>query len=180
MDTTFNDFRDSIKNVKGSRNHKVKGSYGMVDYYKYYREIFTNTDNLLTRKQYSKVIKLINSKLTELLINGNKVVFPCNMGFIELVKCHPTIDIVDGKVRTTLPIDWDKTLRLWNSDADSFNKKRFVRTTNPEIYKVIYDKHNAKFKNKIFYKFRITRTIKSIIKDRARNNTLDALLYNNN
>jgi len=35
------------------------------------------------------------------------------MGVLELRKSIRRIDIVNGKLVTTLPIDWDRTLKLW-------------------------------------------------------------------
>jgi len=62
------------------------------------------------------------------------------MGSLEIRKKPSRISIVDGKLVTNLPIDWDATLRLWYEDKESFDNKTFVRVENEEIYKVYYNK----------------------------------------
>ena len=38
------------------------------------------------------------------------------MGIIELRKYKSYIKEEDGKIKTNLPIDWDRTIRLWYED----------------------------------------------------------------
>jgi len=42
------------------------------------------------------------------------------MGTLEVRKRPTRVAIVDGKLVTNLPIDWDATLKLWYEDEESF------------------------------------------------------------
>jgi len=41
------------------------------------------------------------------------------MGKLELRKSLRRLDIVNGKLVTSLPIDWDRTLKLWAEEGKS-------------------------------------------------------------
>jgi hypothetical protein len=56
------------------------------------------------------------------------------MGTIELRKRPVTYDIKNGKLKVSAPIDWDKTLKLWYEDEESFNKKTLVKVEEKEIF----------------------------------------------
>jgi hypothetical protein len=62
------------------------------------------------------------------------------MGTLEIRKKPARVSIVDGKLVTNLPIDWDATLKLWYEDKESFENKTLVRVESEEIFKVYYNK----------------------------------------
>jgi hypothetical protein len=59
---------------------------------------------------------------------------------LELRKYDASIKIVDGKVKTNLPIDWDKTLKLWYEDEEAYKQRTLIKMEEKEIYKVHYNK----------------------------------------
>ena len=59
-------------------------------------------------------------------IKGNDVTFPHRMGTLEARKIKSSISFKDGKLKTNLPVDWDKTLKLWYEDVESFNNKTLI------------------------------------------------------
>lgn len=59
------------------------------------------------------------------------------MGRLELRKYDAKIYLKDNKVVTNLPIDWDKTLRLWYEDKESYDNRTLVRMEEKEVFKSI-------------------------------------------
>jgi len=84
--------------------------------------------------------------------------------------------IVNGKLVTSLPIDWDKTLQLWYEDKEAFDNKTLVRIETEEVFKVYYNKQSANYNNKSFYEFKPNRELKRRLSKYAREGYLDAYL----
>ena len=84
---------------------------------------------------------------------GNDIMFPYNMGRIELRKYFKVIKVVDGKIYTNLPVNWKETLKLWESDNNAYKNRVLIKYDYPELFAVIYNKRHAKFENKSFYQF---------------------------
>ena len=84
--------------------------------------------------------------------------------------------IVNGKVVTNLPIDWDTTFKLWFTDEQAKKEKILVRIENEDIFKVYYNKNKAEYTNKTFYDFKPNREIKRSLTKQARQGNLDAFL----
>lgn len=174
----YKDFINSIKKVNNNRKHKVTNSYGSKDAFHYYRQIRPNDSKyVLTDCQYLKIIRLINNHLRESLIKGEDVLLPERMGRLELRKSKPTIKFENGKLKTTLPVNWDATLKLWYDNPICKEKKQLVRQEVSDIFKVYYNKAKALYNNKIFYEFNTNRTIKVNLKKQIKANKIDAFTY---
>ena len=94
---------------------------------------------------------------------------------MQLVRKRPSrISIVNGKVTTNLPVNWNATLKLWYEDPESYNNKTLVRLEYEEIFRVYYNKSNANYNNKSFYEFRPIRDIKKGITRNIKQGILDA------
>ena len=114
---SYLNFRKEILKLTDNRVHKVTNSLGVYDAYKYYRKHRPKESKyVLKESQYFSIIRRVNEHLSELLIEGNDIILPLNMGQIELRKFTPVIKFEDGKVKTNLPIDWPETLKLWRSE----------------------------------------------------------------
>ena len=98
------------------------------------------------------------------------------MGSLEIRKRPTRVAIVDGKLVTNLPIDWDATLKLWYEDEEAFNNKTLVRIENEEVFKVYYNKKEANYNNKSFYEFKPNRDIQRSLTKHIRAGNLDAYL----
>lgn len=159
------EFLNSIKKVAESRNHKVSNSYGIYDGYKYYRKNKPKESKyILTESQYFSITRKINNLLGEELSKGNDITLPCRLGRIELRKSDAKI-VWDGvKVKSNLPIDWDKTLKLWYEDSESYKNKQLIKIEEKEIYKIYYNRNLANYTNKSFYVFNFNRELKNKIK----------------
>ena len=172
------EFKSNIKKVSGTRNHKVKGSLGVYDAFKWYRKNKpSGKDYILTESQYFTIIRRVNEALREELIETGDLMFPCRMGRLEIKK-YPTVITTDGKkIKTNLPIDWNATLKLWYEDDECLKNKTLVRSTVKEMFRVYYNKNKANYNNKSFYQFSSNRELKKLLKHSIRHNpSFDAFI----
>lgn len=145
----FNDFRKEILKINKSRHHDIKNSIGLKDAYKEFKK----ENKSVTQKEYSQIIKRVNKYLIEEFNNYHDIVFPYNMGKLELRQYDTKIEFKNGKVETNRPIDWKSTLQLWKDDIDSYNKKTLIRYESNQLFKIYYNKQKSDFQNQIYYKF---------------------------
>lgn len=170
-------FIDSIKKVTESRVHKVRNSYGVYDGFKYYRKNRSKDHKyVLTESQYFSIIRRINELLGESLTFGEDVLLPHRMGRLEVRKYKSNISIKDGKLKTNLPIDWDKTLKLWYEDAKSFKNKTLIRINQKELYRIYYNRNIAEYTNKSFYQFFANRDLKKRLAQNVKEGDVDAFM----
>lgn len=172
---TYNEFKQKIQKLEDHRTHKITNSNGVYSAYKWIRKNkWLDIGRPLLEKEFYSIIRTINNYLAEELIKGNDVIFPKKMGKLELRKRKSRISIVDGKIKSNLPIDWDKTLKLWYEDEESYNNKTLIKMEEKEIFEVRYDKTKANFQNKTFYQFKVNRDIKLKLKQQIKEGRIDA------
>ena len=58
MENDFKEFKKKINKVTEPRNHEIKGSYGVKDYFNHYR--FLKGKKHLKREQFDKIIRGVN------------------------------------------------------------------------------------------------------------------------
>lgn len=168
-------FINSVKKVKGPRVHKVKNSYGVYDGFKFYRKNKPNEHKyVLTESQYFSIIRKVNELLGELLINGEDVVLPYRLGRLEIRKYDAKITLEGNKIKTNLPIDWDRTLKLWYEDEESYKNKTLIKVEEKEIFKIYYNRNIANFTNKSFYQFNVNKELKKRLKYNIKNKKIDS------
>ena len=176
MINSYKDFKSAIQGLQNTRTHKVTNSLGSYDAYKYIRKNkWFNIGRPLTEHEFYQIIRRINNYLAEDLINGNDVIFPNRMGKLELRKRNalPIID-KNGNLKVTYAIDWDNTLKLWYEDEEAFNNKTLVRLPERNIFRIKYNKNTANYNNKSFMEFQVNRNIKVRLKQKIKNNEIDA------
>ena len=173
----YEEFRNSIKRIQDNRIHKVTNSLGVYDIYKLIRKNkWYNIGRPLQEHEFYSIIRTINKYLANNLINGNDIILPYRMGRIDIRKIDITPKIVNGKLKISKPIDWDRTLKLWYEDKESFNNKTLVRIENNTLFKIMYNKSKAKYNNKTFYNLQINRSIKKELIKNIKLNKIDAFL----
>ena len=176
MINSYKDFKSVIQGLQNTRTHKVTNSLGSYDAYKYIRRNkWFNIGRPLTEHEFYQIIRRVNNYLAEDLINGNDVIFPNRMGKLELRKRNslPVID-KNGDLKVTYAIDWDSTLKLWYEDEEAFNNKTLVRLPERNIFRIKYNKNTANYNNKSFMEFQVNRNIKVRLKQKIKNNEIDA------
>lgn len=172
---TYDNFKKTVLNVEGPRVHKITNSIGVYDAYKWIRKNkWLDIGTPVSEHDFYKIIRSINEQLILLLLSGGNLQLPQRMGTIELRKRPVVYDIKSGKLKVSAPIDWDRTLKLWYEDEESFNKKTLVKMEEKEIFQIYYNKSKATYKNKSFYQFRPNRDLKVQLKHKLKEGILDA------
>lgn len=173
----MDEFRRKVLKVDHSRNHKVKNSIGVYDIYKHIRKNkWYDIGQPITEHQFYTIIRQVNNVLADNLLKGNDIVFPNKMGRLEVRKFEPIIRFDDNKLTVRLPIDWDRTLKLWSEDEEAYKERTLVKMEEKEIFKVCYNKTRAGFQNKGFYQLQINRDLKIALKKKIKLGNFDAFL----
>lgn len=171
----MDEFRRSILKVDKPRNHEVNRSLGVYDAYKYIRKNkWLNIGRRLTEHEFYTIIRQINNLLADELVKGKDIVLPHRLGRLELRKYDTRMSIKDGKLITNLPIDWDRTLKLWAEDEESYKERTLVKVEEKEIFKVFYNRSKANYENKTFYSFKVNRDLKRRLKQKIKDGAIDA------
>lgn len=171
----YTEFRAEVLKL-GSKKFKISNSYGTKAAWRWYKKNKWLNGNPVSEGDYGKVIKEMNLALLEQLFKGSDIRFPCGMGRLELRKYKTNIKFVNGKLVTNLPINWKRTLQLWYSDNKAKTNKTLVRSEPKEIFKVLYSKRGATYKNKTYYMFTLARSARLKLKDKIIYNETDAFL----
>ena len=172
----YNEFKSSIQHLQDNRTHKITNSLGVYDAYKFIRRNkWLSIPRGLTEHEFYQIIRRVNNYLAEELVNGNDIIFPNRMGKLELRKRN-SLPVIDkkGNLKVTYAIDWDSTLKLWYDDEEAFNNKTLVKFPERNIFRVKYNKDSANYENKSFIEFQINRDIKTRLKQKIKNNEIDA------
>ena len=171
----MDEFRRRILKLNKSRTHKVRNSNGVYSAYKWIRKNkWLNIGRPIKEHEFYTIIRQINNLLAENILSGEDIVLPHRLGTIELRKYDTRISIYNGKVVTNLPIDWDRTLKLWSEDEEAYKERTLIKMEEKEIFKVFYNKRTANYENKSFMQFEVNRDLKRRLKQRIRNKAVDA------
>lgn len=142
------------------RNHRIHSHFGANEYYIYYKR---NGGNL-TRRQFGNILRSINLKIADKILEGYSFKMPSRMGILAVTRKKEFVGFKDGKAITNRPIDYRATNELWNNNPEAKAQGKLVRFlnkhTNGWIYKVAYNKYYANYKNKSVYSLQINREIK--------------------
>ena len=142
----------SIHN-SGEHKYAVTNSYGVYDYFKYYRHNRPRDKSYykMNEYQYYKLIRTVNEYLVDLLFKNARVELPNRLGELVIMNNEPRVYFKDGKLKTNRPINWDATIRLWFEDPEAEKKKTLIRWESDRILGIFYKKNNAIYQNKTFY-----------------------------
>lgn len=174
------DFINKLKKVNETRVHKIKNSWGVYDYYKYYRKNKPKDKKfILTESQYFHLIREINKRLIEVLFRDGMLKFPCEMGLLILEKfdIYPRIDS-KGNLFYPAPIDWGETLKLWSEDEEAFEYKIKIKKELKYAYKIIYRKTKATYNNRSFYNISFNREMKKLLNQRDKEGKINICFKN--
>lgn len=167
-------FRAQVLHAK-KHQFKISGSLGVQDAYNWEKKNgFPIIGSKIPKNTYSMIIRNINKKFTEALSSGEEILLPEYMGKLHLKKMQPKITLKDGKLRTTLPIDWNRTLKLWEEDEEAYKNKTIVRHEVRDVFRIYYSIYDKQFQNATFCKFYPGHCLKQKLSEKARNNEVDA------
>lgn len=171
----MDDFRKRILKLNEPRTHKVRNSNGVYDAYKWIRKNkWLDIGRPVTEHEFYSIVRQVNNLLAENILSGGDIVLPHRLGTIELRKYDTRISICNGKLITNLPIDWDRTLKLWSEDEKAYKERTLVKMEEKETFKVFYNKRIANYENKSFMQFEVNRDLKRRLKQRIKSKAVDA------
>lgn len=169
------EYRNEVLKVDKPRKTSISNSWGVYDAFKYYRKNKPKDKKyVLSESQYFAIVRRTNLLLAEELFNQNDIVFPYSMGRLEVRKTIPRVYIDNGKIKSTYPIDWDGTIRLWYEDQESRKKKTLLKKKEKAVFRIVYNKSKAMYTNKNYFEFIVNRTIKRSLKDTILQGDFDA------
>ena len=172
---TYEEFKFEVQHLSSPRKHKVTNSIGVYSAYKWIRKNkWLNIGRPITEHEFYSIIRKVNDYLADSFLHGNDIKLPHRMGRIELRKYDVRVSLDGEKVKTNLPIDWDRTLKLWYEDEEAYKEKTLVKVEEKEIFKVYYNKQLADYNNQVFYEFNVNRELKKRLKQRIKEGKLDA------
>lgn len=169
------EFRKKVLKVNEPRVYKIRNSNGVYDAYKWIRKNkWLNIGRPLSEHEFYSIIRQVNNLLVESILRGDDIILPHRLGVLELRKYNTRISVCNGKVITNLPIDWDRTLKLWSEDEEAYKERTLIKMEEKETFKVFYNKKTANYVNKSFYTFEVNRDLKRRLKQRIKDRAVDA------
>lgn len=171
----MDEFRRRILKVNGPRKHKINNSFGVYNAYKLIRKNkWFDIGRPVSEHDFYSIIRTVNNLLADFLSKGHDVNLPCQMGRLEIRKYDAKITLQEGKIVTNLPIDWDRTLKLWSEDEKAYKERTLIKREEKEIFKVYYNRGKANYTNKSFFAFDINRELKKKLKKNIKERRIDA------
>lgn len=163
--------------MEEKRDFKVTNSWGIYDAYKYIRKKgWYDISRPLKEHEFYSIIRSMNKLLADNISLGETVKLPYKMGSIELRKYEVGVNIDSlGVLHNTYPIDWFKTLQLWDEDPDAYTQRLLIRNENPWLFHIFYNKRHAVYENKIFYQFYPNTFIKRNLSKNIKQGKVDTL-----
>lgn len=158
---SLKEYIKNVKKVKESRKYKISNSYGVNDYYSYYKK---NNKNYIDRTLYGKIIEKINEEIINTLLKYKQYTLPYRLGKLEIRKKPVVLKYHNGKLINNMVIDWNATLKLWYEDKDAEKKKKLIKIPAKEIFIIHYNKAKAIYKNKCYYDYFPNRAFKQKLK----------------
>lgn len=172
------DFRSKVLKLNESRKYEIRNSLGVYDMYKLMRKNgWYDVGRAVKEHEFYAIVRQMNNLVAEELLKGNDIILPHRLGTIELRKYDAVMKLTDGKVKTNLPIDWDRTLKLWSEDEEAYKERTLVKMEEKEIFKVFYNRAGATYNNKSFFEFEVNRDLKRRLKQKIKSGAIDAFKF---
>lgn len=163
---------------RGKQKEKYEAHIKSLDFYKYYTAkylfYYIKTRKFVNRESfyyvdyttYNLVLDRFNELLRdEIIYKSFEFSMPARMGLLKIgkTKTEPYIN-KEGEFINNLPVDWNSTIALWESDSEAKANKKLIRHTNEitkgYIAKWKYSVFQATYRWKNVYKFIPCRTAK--------------------
>lgn len=154
----------------------------MLDYYKSYVK---DVNNPVSKQLHSNILKDFLKEMQKAISQEGYIFnIPQRLGKIELRKIKREVKVgEDGKIINTLNTNWRATFKLWEGNIEAKVKKTRIRYlnehTNGYIFRIVYFKNTANFKNKSVYKMSLNREMRRSTEEPIINHKIDAFLLNN-
>lgn len=156
----FSEFRDKVKRIATKKKFKVTNSNGTKEAWRWFKKNKWFGKGAVTEREFGIIVKTINNYYRKRLLEKKDITLPYHFGSLQIRKYKTYLKLQDDKVVNNYPINWNKTLKLWYEDDDAKREKIVIKSDSPYVYKIFYMKRNAFYKNKTFYTFAPTRSLK--------------------
>lgn len=174
----MDNFKLQVVKARGPKIHKIRNSWGVYDAYKWIRKNnWLDIGRTITQHQFYFIIRNINKELVQQFFVKQYIKFPHKMGKLELAKTKAKVSIKNGKLKISKIINWGDTLEYWKNDQEAFNNKTLIYNNAQYIFKIIYSKYKANYKNKQVFFFYPNRTFKRQLAALLKDNKIDTWLY---
>lgn len=173
---SYEEFVASIRENQRPRIYKIRNAiYGRLAQ-KYYTEHRPKYDRfILSRSEFSNIIRKIHENIILEVLAGNEVTFPYKMGSLSICQFtkEPKLD-ENGQLIFKAPVNWSETFKLWYESEEAHQNKILVLYDERVIYKIVYNTSKAVYKNKNYMKFRPHRQFKQKLSIAAKSGKLEA------
>ena len=166
----FHDYDIQLRKVKEKKNKKYTNSYTTRDIFYIIQKNIKKLN--ITIETFSKIVKSINQRIAEKVIDGETVYLPSGMGRLSIGKSQVKIIKINGKYASTGIVDWKSTKKLWYEDEEAARDKIVIyfNQVKDDIFRFQYSKRNCRVKNLRYYVFRPHRKVKIQMKYIDKNN----------
>lgn len=142
----------------------LKSDFNSDHFYKYYKN---NYENIVDKKLYGQVCRdFFDIVINQMIYNNESFKLPFGLGSMFIGKKK-------YKKFEQLPINWKATKELWEKDENAKENKILVKHLNRHsdgyVYRYIWSKKTAIFKNKTIYKFKPSRKNARLLASIAQN-----------
>ena len=108
----------------------------------------------IKEKEFSAIVKKINERIADAILEGDLVVLPCSMGTIIPMQKEALFINKLGKVIINKPVDWKATLALWKEDPKAKEENLKIRHDVDKVYRIKYSKRGAHYRNRFYIQFK--------------------------
>lgn len=154
----------------GEASPNVKGGYGLPDYYRAYKR----GGGVLERIAFSRIMKATNKAVVdEVVDSAESFTLPLGMGKIEFRKRKNKAFMTTKGLRSNSPVDWKKTMELWEKDPRAHRNKIKVKLSNMHTARYSYRIKclGRSFENREYFMMTYKRSLKRAFAERI--NTYD-------
>lgn len=168
-----NDFRRKVLKLNGPRKHKASNSNGIKEAWRWIKKNKFFDEKPFTELQLGQVVKLMNDVILKDVAMCRDIQLPY-IGTLKVIKKERVYKKENGKTVTNLNISWDKTLKLWESDEQSYKDRILVYEESDYVYhiKLFW----SGIHNRSLYKFFPSLELKRTLKSNIEAGNTDALL----
>lgn len=154
------------RNIKGgSASPKVMGGYGTPHYFRFYKR----NGGALDKSAFSRILRAANQAIVEECIEtAEPFTLPYGMGKIDFRKRKNKAFMTPTGLKSNSPVDWKKTMELWESDPLARRNKIRVKYSNMHTgrYSFKIRCFDRKFENREYFMMTFKRSLKRAFADR--------------
>jgi len=149
----------------GEASPKIMGGYGTPDYYRFYKK----NGGALDKSAFSRILRATNLAVAEEVVESAEAfALPYGMGRIEFRKRKNKAFMTPKGLKSNSPVDWKKTMELWESDPHAHRNKIRVKYSNMHTARYSFKIRcfDRKFKNREYFMMTFKRSLKRAFADR--------------